>query len=252
MQILARGHYPELGRVLSGAASTGVERIQREIASLGLKNVKLVGYQKREALVEIYRRSKALVFVSKFEGFGIPLLEAFHTGTPVITSRSTSCQEVAGDAALLVNELDPASIAQGIERLLQDTNLRRQLVENGKRRAKRYSWSRTVERTLERIKDIPDRRVRGVSVEEYPMVSVVTPSYNMAQFLEETIQSVLTQDYPRIDYIVMDGGSKDGTAEILKKYENRLRYQWAPDRGQADPRIGICGVFPNITNARRA
>jgi len=234
MQILARGRYPELGLVLSGAASTGVERIEREIASLRLKNVKLVGYQKREALVEIYRRSKALVFVSKFEGFGIPLLEAFHTGTPVITSRSTSCQEVAGDAALLVNELDPASIAQGIERLLQDTNLRHQLVEKGKLRAECYSWSRTVDRTIERINAIPDRRVRGVSVEECPMVSVVTPSYNMAQFLEETIQSVLTQDYPRIDYIVMDGGSRDGTAEILKKYENRLRYQSAPDRGQAD------------------
>jgi glycosyltransferase involved in cell wall biosynthesis len=233
MRILAP-RYPELSLVLSGAPSTGVERVEKEIASLGLKNVRLVGYQKRAVLVEIYRRSRALVFVSKFEGFGIPLLEAFHTGTPVVTSRTTSCPEVAGDAALLVNELDPASIAEGIERLLEDASLRQELVERGRRRTEEYSWKRTVDRTLARIANIPHRQARDVFVEENPVVSVVTPSYNMARFLEETVQSVLTQDYPRIDYIVMDGGSTDGTLEILKKYEGRLRYQSAPDRGQAD------------------
>src|SRR5207245_9139070 len=71
-------------------------------------------------------------------------------------------------------------------------------------------------------------------VDEYPLVSIVTPTYNMAQFLEEAIQSVLGQDYPRIEYIVMDGGSADGTLEILRKYEGRLRYHSQPDRGQTD------------------
>lgn len=233
MQILAP-RYPELCLVLSGAPSTGMERIEKEIASLGLKNVRLVGYQRRSVLVEIYRRSRALVFVSKFEGFGIPLLEAFHTGTPAITSRTTSCPEVAAGAALLVNELDPASIAEGIERVLNDSNLRRELVEKGRLRAEEFSWKRTVDRTLARLASIPKRQAASVSVEENPLVSVVTPTYNMARFLEETIQSVLTQDYPHIDYIVMDGGSTDGTVELLKKYEGRLRYQSAPDRGQAD------------------
>jgi glycosyltransferase involved in cell wall biosynthesis len=57
-----------------------------------------------------------------------------------------------------------------------------------------------------------------------PKISIVTPTYNQGQYIEETIQSVLNQNYPNLEYIIIDGGSTDGTVELIKKYEKHLKY----------------------------
>jgi glycosyltransferase involved in cell wall biosynthesis len=73
-----------------------------------------------------------------------------------------------------------------------------------------------------------------MSEHDLPLVSIVTPCFNAARYIEETIESVLAQDYPRIEYFVMDAGSIDGTVEILKRYGDRLKFVSQPDRGAAD------------------
>jgi glycosyltransferase involved in cell wall biosynthesis len=71
-------------------------------------------------------------------------------------------------------------------------------------------------------------------MQDFPLVTIVTPSYNQGRFIEETILSVLNQDYPNIEYIVIDGGSTDNTYNILKKYSGRITWFSEKDKGQTD------------------
>jgi glycosyltransferase involved in cell wall biosynthesis len=70
--------------------------------------------------------------------------------------------------------------------------------------------------------------------DDLPLVSIITPSFNQGRFVRRTIESVLSQDYPKLEHLVMDGGSTDETLDILRSYGNRLTWQSGPDGGQAD------------------
>lgn len=237
LQLASAQGESDLHLVLSGSPA-GSEPLEAEAARLGLKGrVHFKGYLDKAVIPDVYRHALALLFATKFEGFGIPILEAFYTGAPVITANSGSCVEVAGDAAVLVDPLSPESIAQGILKVARDPQLRDTLTAKGRERVKDFSWSRAVELTEQAFAKITApgyTRPSRISVEEWPRIGIVTPTYNMAEFLEETIESVLSQNYPNLDYVVMDGGSKDGTVDILRKYEGKLRWCSERDGGQGD------------------
>jgi len=129
------------------------ERLSGFIRSLGLNGeIVFAGSCADAELSALYRGALALMYPSLYEGFGLPPLEAMACGTPVLTSNVCSIPEVVGDAAVMVNPLDVEEIANGIKRLVEDSDLRSQLQEKGLCRAKNFDWGDTARRTSEVLK----------------------------------------------------------------------------------------------------
>ncbi|MGD9904428.1 MAG: glycosyltransferase family 4 protein [Vicinamibacterales bacterium] len=122
------------------------------------KQVRFFGFQPAATLVAFYRLARAFVFPSLYEGFGLPPLEAMANLTPVVTSNVSSLPEVVGDAALLVDPYDSASIADGIRRVVVDEALRADLIARGRTRVQEFSWVRAASRTLDVYRDVAGRR----------------------------------------------------------------------------------------------
>jgi glycosyltransferase involved in cell wall biosynthesis len=119
----------------------GQQRIYRSAGmSARQEGLIMLGYVPDEHLGAIYEGARVFVYPSLYEGFGIPPLEAMACGAPVVTSATTSLPEVVGDAAILVDPLDPTSIAEGIQVALGDSDVRARLVAAGHVQAKRFSW----------------------------------------------------------------------------------------------------------------
>jgi glycosyltransferase involved in cell wall biosynthesis len=107
--------------------------------------VNALGFVPHEELPPLYAGATGLCFPSLSEGFGFPVLEAMAQGTPVVTSAGTSTEELAGGAAILVDPRDPAAIADGLERLLDNPGLADELAHAGRARAAEFTWRRTAE-----------------------------------------------------------------------------------------------------------
>ena len=129
-----------LGVELRVAGAPGWGRVE-----LG-SGVLRLGRPSDEELARLYRGARCLAYPSLYEGFGIPILEAMASGTPVVTSRGGATEEVAGGAAVLVDPRDQAAIAAGIE---EASARRGELVAAGLERARAFSWAETARRTAE-------------------------------------------------------------------------------------------------------
>jgi glycosyltransferase involved in cell wall biosynthesis len=106
-------------------------------------DVHFIGHVDSDVLSLLLGSAEALVYTSLFEGFGIPIVEAFNAETAIITSNVTSMPEVAGDAAVLVNPLSVDEIADAMNKIMSDTEFRNQLIAKGRDRKDLFSWERT-------------------------------------------------------------------------------------------------------------
>jgi glycosyltransferase involved in cell wall biosynthesis len=134
--------------VLAGASGfESQEALQRIERSPRKDEIQVLGYVSDSKLEELYRRAAIFAFPSLDEGFGMPVLDAMARGVPVLTSNVSAMPEVAGDAALLVDPHNIASIAEGLCRLSSDSTLRERLVGAGLARAREFTWEKAVEST---------------------------------------------------------------------------------------------------------
>ncbi len=135
--------------VLTGARDYGHDAIAAKISELGLTDdVILLGWLPFEDIPLIYSASELFVFPSLHEGFGIPVVEAFACGVPVVCSNIEPLVEVAGGAAYLVDPLSQDDMARGMLKVIMDGPLRERLVRDGLKRAGEFSWEKTACATL--------------------------------------------------------------------------------------------------------
>ena len=127
------------------------DTLQRIAAEPG---VRYLGHVDEQTLTALYESASVLAFPSLYEGFGLPLLEGMARGLPAVVGAAGALPELALGAAIAVDAEDPDAIASGLERLLADGALRKKLGEEGKRRAKAYTWESAGERTLDVLRRI--------------------------------------------------------------------------------------------------
>ena len=118
------------------------------------RDIVFTGHIQSSELNEVYGAGFALTYVSYFEGFGIPLVEAMKCELPIIASNATSLPEVGGEAAIYVNPFSIEDIKNGMKRVFSDESLRLELIENGKQRAKQFSWDKTANTVWQTIVEV--------------------------------------------------------------------------------------------------
>lgn len=127
--------------VYAGKPGPGFEYIKNEVEANGITDrVIFLGFVPDEDLPGLYKKCVAFIFPSRYEGFGLPVIEAMAWGAPVITAKNSGLIEAAGDAGLLYDADDIQGMAQGVDKIFNDQEYREQLIRLGEEHAKRFSW----------------------------------------------------------------------------------------------------------------
>lgn len=158
-QLVEHPVYKDLRLVLIGDTISQYPAVRQAVIKSRVEPlVRFLGFVPFETLRCFYESAAAFVFPSRYEGFGLPPLEAMACGTPVVTSNVSSLPEVVGDAAVLVNPENVFDIARGIREALLDETLRAELIRRGRIQAARFSWERTAREVLEIYREATSRQ----------------------------------------------------------------------------------------------
>ncbi len=146
----ARHHLPELELVLIGHEGLGWDEARIELRQHGLSNAAhVLGWQPPEIAIPLLAGAAALVFLSQYEGFGMPLLEAFALGVPVVASASSALPEIGGAAPLFVQPNVPAEAGRAIVKIITSRSLRQHRIALGYEQVASFTWERAARTTLE-------------------------------------------------------------------------------------------------------
>lgn len=135
--------FPDFNMVFVGQKGWNIDKLY-EIAKES-KDIIFTDFVPDDDLITLVKGAFCFIFPSIYEGFGLPVLDAFNAGVPLITSNAASIPEIAGDAALLVNPYSTDEIAKAMEIIIENQNIRNELINKGKIQAKKFSWDKTVD-----------------------------------------------------------------------------------------------------------
>lgn len=149
--------YPDLNFKLAGKKNQEYAVLKKYIDENDICGVDFLGYVSEEEKCQLYRNAFALVFISDFEGFGVPILEAMNYGIPVITSNCSSMKEIADGAAILVDPHDINDVEKGIENILLNDSVYDELVKKGYQRIKQFTWDNAYNQFKMMLKKLEDQ-----------------------------------------------------------------------------------------------
>lgn len=203
----------------------------------GTSRFKYHGVLDRENLYEIYKKAKLILIPSRFESFGLIGIEAMKFGCVPVVGSGTALEETIDDTDLTFENGDLDSLVGVLRRLLSDGDILRTKYSQCPDKALRYSEEIVLSKNIEVFDSVLMSSMTDQPIEKSaeptgsPYISIVTPSYNQGEFIGETIESIMHQNFGSFEHIVMDGGSSDDTVEVLKKYPH-LKWVSEKDAGQ--------------------
>ncbi|MCK4891106.1 MAG: glycosyltransferase family 4 protein [Candidatus Pacebacteria bacterium] len=141
--------------ILVGKRGFGFAEIKKAIQKSSHKdNIVLKGYISEEEKEELYKKADLFVLPSLYEGFGLPILEAMSYGVPIICSDASSLPEIAGDAALLIDPDNIEEIAEAINKVFRDDDLKKKMIKTGFENVRRFSWEKCARETIKKVKSL--------------------------------------------------------------------------------------------------